>query len=170
MIRMPVVSKNINKQNVWSEDEFSRPGRRRVAIGGFRTCKIKNVDWNAYTKAKGILRKWNYVRGQLSDEKLNTTTLREFKYLSDKWKKETNGLSLIHQITKNKNYKYIIDMGEKVVPLIFKDLQNEPFYWFEALNQILTPTQDPILKDHYGDLDKMAEDWLNWAKKNQYIK
>jgi len=130
----------------------------------------KFVDWDSVSKNKKIVLRWTDSRNQLLDEKFNTTTLREFKYLSAKWKKETGGHSVTYQITKNKNYQYIIDMGEKVVPLIFMDLQNEVHYWFEVLYQILRPEQDPVLKKHYGDLDKMAEDWLRWGKQHNYLR
>jgi hypothetical protein len=163
---MPAIFKIKSEQYECWGDECAPP---TTHLSHHFTYRRKNIEWIPRPKNKKIGQRWNDSRSTLFVEKFFTTTVREFKYLSAKWKKETGGYSLINQITKNKNYQYIIDMGEKVVPLIFKDLQNEPFYWFEALNQILKPQQDPILKKHYGNIDKMAQDWLKWGKEHNYL-
>ncbi len=86
----------------------------------------------------------------------------KFLELSEKWKKETGGYSTSKLICNNDNYLAIIEMGEQVLPLIFRDINNG--YWFEALKQITKI--DPVPNEHYGDFAKMVDDWVNWAKEN----
>ena len=93
---------------------------------------------------------------------------RLFSKLAAKWRSETGGYSTSHQITKNKNYIEIINLKEKVLPFIFKEMEKEPEYWFEALKQI-TKT-DPVPNSHYGNIIKMTNDWLSWAKEHNYVK
>ena len=95
---------------------------------------------------------------------------KEFNEYSNKWKMETGGYSTTKQIVGNENYKYIMSMGPKVLPLIFKNWMSDPVYGFEALKYITRVPQDPVPNNHYGNVKKMAKDWLDWAKQNNRIK
>lgn len=92
-----------------------------------------------------------------------------FNIYAEALKRETGGLSLSERIVKNQYYKNIINLGPRILPFIFKDMQKEPYYWFEALEQLIKPKIDPIAAQHYGNMEKMTNDWLNWAKENNYI-
>jgi len=64
----------------------------------------------------------------------------------------------------------IIGMGEKAIPLILRQMENEgdePDQWFWAL-QILTEA-DPVPQEQRGDYAVMARTWLNWAFQNWYL-
>lgn len=92
---------------------------------------------------------------------------KEFEVLSSKWKAETSGLSNMLHITRNDNYLDIIGMGDKVVPLILKDLMKSPHHWFIALKAITK--ENPIANAHIGNVRKMSDDWLQWGKKKRLI-
>lgn len=94
---------------------------------------------------------------------------KQFYSLSKKWKKEVGGYSTMIHITGNDNYLDIIGMGKDVVPLILKELEKEADYWFVALKHTAKPDTDPVPDDHYGDIEKMREDWLNWGKEQKLI-
>ncbi len=53
------------------------------------------------------------------------------------------------------------------VPFILKDLiANGPDDWFWALSKITG--ENPITEDIAGDMNKMTEAWLTWARKAGY--
>lgn len=86
----------------------------------------------------------------------------EFRVLAKKWKEETMFLSSITDIEANPSYQEIIKMGPVVVPLILRDLKEELNMWFGALTSITG--ENPILPEHVGNIEKMAEDWFAWDK------
>ena len=90
---------------------------------------------------------------------------KKFYDLASKWKEETAGYSTARLITRNKSYKKIIETGKRFLPFIFEDLKKEPDYWFVALEEITR--KNPVPNDHYGDFEKMTEDWLNWWQNNK---
>jgi hypothetical protein len=53
-------------------------------------------------------------------------------------------------------------MGPDVLPIIFRELKREPDYWFWALSAITG--ENPVRAEDAGDLAKMTEVWLRWAK------
>jgi hypothetical protein len=87
----------------------------------------------------------------------------KFQKLAKKWQKETAYLSSITQKGLHPAYLEIIDMGMAAVPLILRDLmQNGPNHWFYALREITG--EDPVVEEHAGDIQAMADDWINWGK------
>lgn len=91
----------------------------------------------------------------------------EFAKLSEKWKEETLYFSSIDKIINHPCYRSIISMGMRAIPHIFVDLHFAPNHWFHALNVITG--EDPIPDHAYGDVDLMAEAWLEWGKSKNYV-
>jgi hypothetical protein len=81
-----------------------------------------------------------------------------FRELAQKWRAETDHLSSMSAMISNPNYQSIVALGEAVVPILLRELRNNPDYWFAALQQLTGA--NPVLPDHRGKLDLMAEDWL----------
>jgi len=77
----------------------------------------------------------------------------------DKWYNETKYMSS-PKMFENKYYKKIISLGDSVVPSIIRKLKKTPAHLFEALAEITG--QDPIPENHWGDIEQMAQDWINW--------
>lgn len=90
----------------------------------------------------------------------------EFWKLAAKWKQETFWDSSITQKILHPCYQQIIGLGPTVVPWLLKALAIEPDFWFEALTAITR--QQPVLFEHAGDLQAMANDWLEWGRRNGY--
>jgi len=63
-------------------------------------------------------------------------------------------------------YREIIGLGAAVVPLLLRDLEENQTHWFCALREI-TGAQ-PIPESAAGNIPKMTEAWLHWAKDNNY--
>lgn len=95
------------------------------------------------------------------------TLEQRFSSLSATWKERSKYSSSVQQITSDLAYLQIISMGQEALPLIFKDMKNDPNHWFVALTSI-TQGINPIKKEHRGDLVAMTSDWLEWAVNNNY--
>ncbi len=96
--------------------------------------------------------------------------LKLFTSLVSEWHKERRDASWIVEIAMCPSYQKIIAMGKKrAVPLILKQLEeerDEPDHWFWAL-RILTDA-NPVPDEHKGNIVEMANDWIEWGKKNGY--
>jgi hypothetical protein len=78
---------------------------------------------------------------------------RRFRRLAATWKAETE---LVSKVTK------------PAIPLILKDLsEHGPDDWFWALTAITD--DNPITEDISGDMQAMAEAWLQWGRKAGYL-
>jgi len=75
-------------------------------------------------------------------------------------------MSSITQMAIHPSYQRIIGMGQPAVPLILKELQQNPSYWFWALGAITG--QNPAEKA--GTFDEVVEAWLKWGRAKGYIR
>lgn len=87
---------------------------------------------------------------------------QHFQRLAAAWRAETGHLSSLTAMTNHPAYQEIIRLGPAVMPSLLRDLQKEPEHWFVALRAI-TGAQ-PVLHADRGQIDRMADAWLNWAK------
>ena len=86
----------------------------------------------------------------------------------NKWYEGTKYLSS-SKIYDNEYYRNIVSLGVYVIPCIIEKLKESPVQLFEALAEITG--EDPVPENHWGDMEKMAEDWINWwDKKNNAFK
>lgn len=95
------------------------------------------------------------------------TTEQKFARLTSNWKRDFQLSSSSVPLLMNPSYLGIVAMGEKVLPLIFSDLQQSPDHWFMALS-VLTGA-NPVAPDNRGNVSAMTEDWLLWAKRRGYV-
>lgn len=70
------------------------------------------------------------------------------------------------QIALHPSYQEIIGMGEKVLSLLIKKLDETPFFWFWALEAIAGI--NPVSKPHRGNIPEMVKDWKEWINANNY--
>lgn len=85
----------------------------------------------------------------------------QFNSLSQKWKKETKGISLTIKMVENENYKKLLELGVKIIPLVLKDLENSVI-WFPLLKELTKA--NPVPKEYAGDSEKMREAWIEWGE------
>ncbi len=90
----------------------------------------------------------------------------EFCHLVAQWERETRFLSSLDKICTHPAYQRIIGMGEKVLPLIFRELETDPAHWFWALASITG--ENPIQPHQRGNLKEMTRAWLEWARSHGY--
>ncbi len=111
-----------------------------------------------------------FIRERLLSVAVSRTTeplfSRRFQTLAAQWKQETRHLSLTSDIVLNTAYQQIVGMGMPAVPLLLRELQEQPDHWFWALRSITG--ENPITPDDRGRLPKMAEAWLQWGRNHGY--
>jgi hypothetical protein len=90
----------------------------------------------------------------------------EFKSLAAEWRAETRMLSLVAQKSMHPAYQRIIGMGQPIVPLIFRDLEQKPDHWFWALRAITG--DNPVKPEQRGRMNQMAQAWIQWGKEQGY--
>jgi hypothetical protein len=96
-----------------------------------------------------------------------TETVEErFRRLEATWMAEVGYSSSSSELRSHPAFREIIALGEPVVPLMLRDLEERPRHWVWALPQI-TGT-DPVPLSDRGSIAKMSEAWLHWAKAKGY--
>lgn len=93
--------------------------------------------------------------------------LAAFHELAGQWNDETGYLSMIRRKVEHPAYQKIIAMGQKVVPLILRELEVRPAHWFHALRSITGvdhPSESPV-----RDALSARDAWLRWGRANGYV-
>ena len=86
-----------------------------------------------------------------------------FEALRARWKSETRFESSSTKLFLHPAYQQIIGMGADALPLILDALSAEPDHWSWALKAITG--EDPVPPEARGNLRRMAEAWLDWARR-----
>ncbi len=102
----------------------------------------------------------------LISDRIDNQEFKHFLLLKDKWKSETLYFSSSAHIFNNAHYLEIIGLGRKSIPWIIRELKKTNDHWFYALKKITG--KNPVNPEHYGIITKMKEDWIAWAKNNNY--
>jgi hypothetical protein len=89
-----------------------------------------------------------------------------FRALVQQWKEATLLLSSITDMATHPAYQQIIGMGYAALPWIFEEMRRDTDQWFWALKAITG--EDPVPLEDRGNLPRMAQAWLNWAKDHGY--
>jgi len=94
-------------------------------------------------------------------------TLEErFRRLAAAWHTDTDYLSSMEEAASHPAYQEIVRLGPAVVPLMLRDLADHHTHWFAALEAITGAR--PVPASVAGNIPRMAEAWLRWAKDNGY--
>ncbi|MGY6742503.1 MAG: hypothetical protein ACXIUQ_07200 [Cecembia sp.] len=138
---------------------------------GTSFARTEYVQPYGVTKEADVLRLnlsnalFDFVGNSISvAKKMEEDQFREFLKLKDIWKQETLFQSSGTAVISNSSYRKIIGLGETVLPWIIRELRRNDDHWFYALEKITG--KNPIKKENVGNINKMKEDWLDWANKN----
>jgi hypothetical protein len=98
------------------------------------------------------------------------TTVREtneqrFNRLASQWQDETEHISSISKACMHPAYQRIIGMGADVVPILLRELRDNPDHWFWALNAITE--EDPAEQE--DTVDGAINAWLKWGESKGLI-
>jgi hypothetical protein len=94
------------------------------------------------------------------------TVEERFRRLEAKWMDEVGHLSSYTAIVNHPAFREIVRLGEAVVPLMLRDLQERPRLWVWALPEITGA--DPVSPGDGGKIAKMSEAWLRWGREHGY--
>ena len=85
-----------------------------------------------------------------------------FNVLAERWRNETAHLSSLTKKITHPSYLRIISLGRGALPLILRQLEHEPAYWFVALRAL--SGEDPVSADKVGNFKATREAWLRWGR------
>ena len=89
----------------------------------------------------------------------------KFQSLVAEWKGDTRYEPSLVQMILHPAYQQIVGLGPKVLPLLFRELQDDPDHWFWAL-QAITGEDVGRRATTVGDA---TERWLKWGRKHGYL-
>lgn len=94
------------------------------------------------------------------------TIEQRFRRLEASWTASTGYLSSYTDIVEHPAFREIVRLGEVVVPLMLRDLEERPRLWVWALPEITGA--NPVPPEEAGNITKMSEAWLRWGRANSY--
>jgi hypothetical protein len=93
--------------------------------------------------------------------------LPEFLELAERWAKATAFESSISRISMHPDYQKIIALGPNVIPLILRQLKQQPGHWFWALDML---TQGKaVLRKEPKNPSEAARLWLEWGEREGHL-
>ena len=97
---------------------------------------------------------------------LNETVEERFRRLEATWMAEAGFSSSSSELRGHPAFREIIGLGEAVVPLMLRDLEQRPQLWVWALPEITGA--NPVPAGDAGNIRKMSEAWLKWGRAKGY--
>lgn len=88
-----------------------------------------------------------------------------FRRLTETWKRETGHLSSVAKRIQHPAYRKIIEMGSSAIPLILKEIEENPDHWFHALYTL--SGENPVTIDFTGTVTDALDLWIEWGH-NRY--
>jgi hypothetical protein len=125
--------------------------------------QIENVE---YELSPGIPGVESNLRIYNLDENIFETVYFNNKFLSlkDAWESNTMFLSSVSKIVEDNNFKRIVEMGEKVIPLIIDEIEKKPSTLVWALNYI---TNSTIEFNQRMTVTEACKRWVKVFRKSQ---
>jgi hypothetical protein len=90
----------------------------------------------------------------------------EFRKHVGQWRKDTQHTSSIKKMVGHPSYKWIIQKGRDVLPLLFRELNAHGDHWLIALNAITG--EDPVPAE--STFEEAVKSWLEWGKEKGYVR
>lgn len=89
----------------------------------------------------------------------------EFRALVEEWRRETMVHSSLAALVTHPAYQRIMAMGTDALPLILRELREDPDHWFYALRFIAGRD----VAAGAANFDEAAVAWLEWGYRNNYL-
>ena len=133
-------------------------------------------DWPHNLDEAAILERLLALNLQRSGPAMSSKTTdleATFAQLAEEWRKETSIHSNSAIIVRHPAYQKIIAMGESVLPLIFRELENNAYHWRYALSEITgaNPVKGALRSDDGWvrvNVREQTEAWLRWGREQGY--
>jgi hypothetical protein len=91
-----------------------------------------------------------------------------FRKLVEIWQSERPPSSHMKDLMMHPAYQQIIGLGPAVLPLLFREIEQNPDWWFWALRAI-TGASPEIPEESKGRLKDISRIWLAWGRRYGYI-
>lgn len=106
------------------------------------------------------------IASRRSSEKIRRPVPRremedEFRHHVAKWVSDTAHVSSISKQVMHPSYQRIIGMGPEALPLLLRELEQRPRFWFWALTAIAG--EDIVPDADAGNIPAMRDAWLRWG-------
>jgi hypothetical protein len=99
---------------------------------------------------------------QTPDSAVTETVEQRFHRLTAEWEDAVAYQSSTTVIISHPAYGEVARLGPEVVPFLLRDMEDHHTHWFWALHEITGA--DPIPETAGGNIPKMVQAWLDWAK------
>lgn len=104
-----------------------------------------------------------FIEGHKSDVDI----AENFESLAEKWRQNTEYMSITAQMAIDPSYQQIIGMGRDALPHILGDLKITRDHWFWALEAIAP--EGPKSVDYSGNIQALSKAWISWGIANGCI-
>lgn len=131
-----------------------------LLVGGHSSPSLSDLSKRLEKREIAMLATYSITRSFRLPAKM------EFCRLAVEWKQETYWDSSVTQKILHPSYQQIIGMGPIAVGWILQALRQDADFWFDALTAITG--EQPVMIEHAGDIQAMANDWLKWGRHNGY--
>ena len=113
----------------------------------------------------------HFIGGLVEKENLSALNtpphlITEFDSLVNEWYRGRPRGVDIDRMVAQPAYQHIIALGRRAVPLILRELEQNPSHWFWALHSITGA--DPVSQNDQGNLGGMRMAWTSWGRQNGY--
>jgi hypothetical protein len=114
-----------------------------------------------------VFRKAEHAGYSVSVKRAETASELEqiFNGLVKNWKEATGGYSVTTRRYAHPSYQAILVLKEDVVPLILRELQQRPDWWFEALRALTK--ENPVTAG--ATFEEAVNAWIEWGKRSGRI-
>jgi hypothetical protein len=92
---------------------------------------------------------------------------KRFAELNATWKEETRHYSKMKTRMEHPAFRDMVAMGDKAVPLILADLEQNGGFGFLALHEITGA--DPVPEGAAGQIGIIAAAWIEWGRQQGYM-
>ena len=152
-------------EKVWSPRHSDYKMKRlSVALKADRKSAIHWAECvrEQYESGRRAIRvfRWN------ARPRYESAAVRLFRKEADRWKNDTMHWSSMAKIVSHPSYLRIIGLGRRlkegeIERLILRELEIEPYHWFDALEAITG--QNPVRPE--DDFDAAVNAWLDWGRR-----
>lgn len=156
----PEFSKVANPAGYTADNVQRRSARRGYAKYVFKR-RERDLRWSL---AQQLAAQQRLV--EQSEEESRQFEAR-FRQSANRWRTETKTVSSTTDRALNPAYQDIIGMGERVLPLLFREMQDRGGHWFWALRHITH--ENPVPPEDAGQIQRMTEAWLRWGRERRYL-
>ena len=105
--------------------------------------------------------------GYAADPGQRAPLVARFRRLADEWIEATENMSSIDDMVVHPAYLEIIGMGPSAIPPLLDELATHTAPLVSCVGCGVRRA-NPVDPDAAGDLEKMADAWMQWARENSY--